>query len=117
VVKGFLIKLGWKDADEWNLKKDVHGSYIKAEEDMELRWPKKAHPDNQLIKVVKKGELLVTSPKLTDDDYEQLPEGLGKKIAEYNTYKHRRNFLHVVVEAHSVYGLMLHQSLLCMVKK
>lgn len=93
VVKGFLIKLGWKDADEWNLKKDVHGSYIKAEEDIELRWPKKAHPDNQLVKVVKKGELLVTSPKLTDDDYEQLPEGLGKKIAEYNTYKHRRNFL------------------------
>lgn len=93
VVKGFLIKLGWKDADEWNLKKDVHGSYVKAEEDMEVRWPKKAHPDNQLVKFIKKGELLVTSPKLTDDDYEQLPEGLGKKIAEYNTYKHRRNFL------------------------
>lgn len=93
VVKGFLIKLGWKDAEEWNLKKDVHGSYVKAEEDMEVRWPKKAHPDNQLVKSIKKGELLVTSPKLTDDDYEQLPEGLGKKIAEYNTYKHRRNFL------------------------
>lgn len=93
VVKGFLIKLGWKDAEEWNLKKDVHGAYIKAEQDMEVRWPKKAHYDNQLVKTIKKGELLVTSPKLTDDDYEQLPEGLGKKIAEYNTYKHRRNFL------------------------
>jgi len=93
VVKGFLIKLGWKDADEWNLKKDAYGAYVKVEEPTEVRWPSKAHPDNQLVKKLKKGDLLVTSPKLTDDDYEQLPEGLGKKIAEYNTYKHRRNFL------------------------
>lgn len=93
VVKGFLIKLGWKDADEWNLKKDAYGAYVKVEEPTEVRWPSKAHHDNQLVKKLKKGDLLVTSPKLTDDDYEQLPEGLGKKIAEYNTYKHRRNFL------------------------
>jgi len=93
VVKGFLIKLGWKEAEEWNLKTDVNDNYIKVEENTEVRWPRKAHYDNQLVKVVKKGEYLVSSPKLTDDDYEQLPEGLGKKIAEYNTYKHRRNFL------------------------
>ncbi|QHZ59827.1 DNA polymerase I [Alteromonas phage vB_AmeM_PT11-V22] len=93
VVKGFLIKLGWKEAEEWNLKTDVNDNYIKVEEDTEVRWPRKAHYDNQLVKIVKKGEYLVSSPKLTDDDYEQLPEGLGKKIAEYNTYKHRRNFL------------------------
>lgn len=93
VVKGFLIKLGWNYAEEWNLKTDVHDNKIKAEEDTEVRWPPKAHKDNQLVKVVKKGDYIVSSPKLTDDDYEQLPEGLGKQIAEYNTYKHRRNFL------------------------
>ena len=93
VVKGFLIKLGWKEAEEWNLATDVNGKFIKADTNTEVRYPARAHPDNQLVKKVKKGELMVTSPKLTDDDYEQLPEGLGKKIAEYNTYKHRRNFL------------------------
>lgn len=93
VVKGFLIRLGWKEAEEWNLKKDPEGSFIKAEEDIVYRWPKKAAPENQLVKKIRKGDLLVTSPKLTDDDYEQLPEGLGKKVAEYNTYQHRRRFL------------------------
>jgi DNA polymerase I-like protein with 3'-5' exonuclease and polymerase domains len=34
-----------------------------------------------------------TSPKLTEDSYDSLPPGLGKAIAEYNTLKHRRNFL------------------------
>jgi len=34
-----------------------------------------------------------TSPKLTEDSYDTLPTGLGKTIAEYNTLKHRRNFL------------------------
>lgn len=93
VVKSFLIKLGWNDAEEWNLKTDVEGNYIKAEVDTEVRWPEKAAPDQQLVKIVKKGELMVSSPKLTEADYEQLPEGVGKKIAEYNTYQHRRRFL------------------------
>ena len=45
--------------------------------------------NEQMVKIVKKGEYR----KQTDDDYEQLPEGLGRKIAEYNTYQHRRRFL------------------------
>lgn len=93
LVKTFLIKLGWKDAEEWNLKKDFHDNNIKVEEDTVVVWPPNAHPDYQLRKLIKKGGYLVSSPKLSEEDYEQLPEGLGRKIAEYNTYVHRRNFL------------------------
>lgn len=93
VVKGFLIKLGWKDAEEWNLKTDAYDNKIKVEEETVVRWPPKAHPDNQMVKVIKKGGLLVSSPKLSEEDYDQLPEGIGKQIAQYNTYAHRRRFL------------------------
>ena len=93
VVKGFLIRLGWKEADEWNLKKDADGNFVKADTNMEVRYPKKAHRDNQMVFKVKKGDIIVTSPKLSERDYEQLPEGIGKDIAEYNTYMHRRRFL------------------------
>lgn len=93
LVKSFLIKLGWKDAEDWNLKTDVYDEYIKVEQDTVVRWPKKAAPEHQMVKHLKKGDLMVSSPKLSDDDYDQLPEGLGKKIAEYNTYQHRRRFL------------------------
>ena len=93
IVKSFLIKLGLKDPEEWNLATDVYDNYIKVEEPCEVRWPPKASKDNQVIKKLKKGDLLVSSPKLSEKDYEQLPEGLGKKIAEYNTYNHRRRFL------------------------
>lgn len=93
VVKAYLIRLGWKDAEDWNLKTDFDDNYIKVEQDTEVRWPEKAAPEHQMVKIVKKGEYMVSSPKLTDGDYEQLPEGVGKKIAEYNTYQHRRRFL------------------------
>lgn len=93
VVKAFLIKLGWNDAEDWNIKEDAYGEWIKVDCDMEVRWPAKAAPEHQMVKHLKKGDLLVSSPKLSDDDYDQLPDGLGKKIAEYNTYQHRRRFL------------------------
>lgn len=93
VVKGFLIKLGLKEFEDWNLATDIHDNYIKVEKDTMVRWPPKAHPDNQTVRKVKKGEYLVSSPKLSEEDYAQLPEGLGKKIADYNTYNHRRRFL------------------------
>lgn len=93
VVKAFLIRLGWNDAEDWNLKTDFEDNYIKVDKDTEVRWPEKASPEHQMVRIVKKGEYMVSSPKLSDDDYEQLPEGLGRKIAEYNTYQHRRRFL------------------------
>lgn len=95
VVKGYLITLGLRDFGEWNLKKDKDGQKVRAEEDTWVFYPKKAAPENQVKFLVKKREPLVTSPKLTEDDYEQLPEGstIGQDIATYNTYMHRRRFL------------------------
>lgn len=91
VVKGFLIKLGWRVADEWNFKREK-GQVVRAEEAMEVRYPRRAAPENQMVYSVKKGEPVVTSPVLSNDDFEQLPEGLGRKIGDYNTYMHRRRF-------------------------
>lgn len=93
VVKSFLIKLGLKDFEEWNLKTDINDNWIKVEEKTIVRWPENALPEHQAVKVIPKGGLMVSTPKLSEKDYEQLPEGLGKKIAEYNTYQHRRRFL------------------------
>lgn len=93
IVKAYLVRLGLKTVEEWNLAKDAYGQKIKCAEDTEVRWPKKAAPENQLVVVCKKGSYLYSSPKLSEEDYEQLPEGLGKKIAEYNTFSHRRGFL------------------------
>lgn len=92
-VKGKLIREGWHYAEEWNLATDVYGDYIKVDKDTEVRWPPKAAPEHQIVKLVKEGGLLVSSPKLSEEDYDQLPEGLGRKIANYNTYMHRRRFL------------------------
>lgn len=93
VVKAFLITLGWNDAEDWNLKTDINDDYIKVDCLTEVRWPPNALPEHQMVKVLKKGEYMVSSPKLSEEDYDQLPEGIGKKIAEYNTYQHRRRFL------------------------
>lgn len=93
VVKSFLIKLGWRYAEEWNLQTDVYGNFIKVEERTEVLWPDGARREHQLSKVIPKGGYMVSSPILSEEDYKQLPEGLGKKIAEYNTYQHRRRFL------------------------
>ena len=46
------------------------------------QWNYKIDPAGQRVK---------TSPKLTEDSYESLPEGLGKTIAKYNVLKHRRS--------------------------
>ena len=39
------------------------------------------------------GRKIKTSPKLTEDSYGSLPEGLGKMIAHFNILKHRRSLL------------------------
>jgi len=93
VVKQFLIRLGWRYADEWNLKKDVYGNFIKVEQKTTVYWPENAKEGSRLTKVIPKGGYMVSSPKLGEEDYKQLPDGIGKMIAEYNTYEHRRRFL------------------------
>ncbi len=92
VVKAFCIKLGWSYADEWNFKTDDFGNKVKAEQDVEIRWPSYANPEDQLVCKIPKGKPLVTTPKLTEDDYASLPPGLGEDISKHNTYGHRRRF-------------------------
>lgn len=91
-VKAFLVQLGWKP-DDWNWKKDSNKQLMKAQEDTVFVYPPKKVNGHQVRKLLKKGDLIPTSPKLTEESYETLPEGLGKDIADYNTYQHRRRFI------------------------
>ena len=91
-VKGFLIKSGIKKVQEWNLKKDDNG-ILKAEFDMTVHYPPKASYENQLHLDIKKGEAIVTSPKIGEKDYDQLEDETGKQVGEYNTTMHRRRFV------------------------
>jgi len=92
-VKLQLIRLGWHYVNEWNLATDFNKQKIKVKVETEVRWPAKAAPHQQLVKIIPEGGLMVSSPKFSKDDYEQLPDGLGKKITEYNSYAHRRRFI------------------------
>ncbi len=93
VVKSLLIKGGIKTAAEWNLKRDSDNNIMRAEEDLVVRYPAKAHPSAQMVYKVKKGQPIVTTPKFGEKEYEQLSSDIGKQIAEYNTTIHRRRFL------------------------
>jgi len=62
-VTKYLLSLGWVPT-EWNVVKD---------------------------KIT--GEFRKTGPKLTEDSYHSLPDGVGKLIAQYNITKHRRSML------------------------
>lgn len=91
IVKGYLIRCGISWAEVWNDKK-VDGQVVRAEFDMEVRYPPNAHPDHQMVLEIKKGDNMKTSPKFGKKEYEQLGEDaeMGKDIAKYNTYMHRR---------------------------
>lgn len=60
-VTRYLLSLGWKPT-EWNLVTDKET-----------------------------GEKRPSSPKLTEDSYVSLPEGVGQLIGRYNMIKHRKN--------------------------
>lgn len=92
LVKKFLVSLGWQP-EEWNLKKDSDGQFVRAESNMTFSWPEKAPHENQVHIDIKKNEPIPSSPKLTEKSYESLPEGIGRKIANFNTYVHRRTFI------------------------
>ena len=70
IVKKFLLSLGWQPT-EFTYEKDFDGNYIRDS----------------------RGKLVPKSPKLTEDSFESLPEGIGQKIARYNTLIHRRRTL------------------------
>jgi hypothetical protein len=92
VTKGFLIKSGITWVREWNFKKDDNGM-VKADRDMVVSYPPKAAPHNQLHYKIKKGDPIVTSPKIGEKEYEQLKNDDGRKVGEYNTTIHRRRFI------------------------
>lgn len=91
-VKQFLVALGWKP-EEWNFKRDSNKQLMKAEEDFEFFYPAQEVNGHRVSTWVNKGELIPTTPKLTEKSFKSLPEGLGRKIADYNTYQHRRRFI------------------------
>lgn len=71
VVKQYLLSLGWVPT-EWNFKKDAKGG---LERDS-------------------RGKLIPTTPKLTEDSFDSIEgDGVGRDIANFNTYSHRRKFI------------------------
>lgn len=91
-VKLLLVTLGWQ-TDEWTFKKDSDGQFERADESGEVVWPAKPIQGKQLREKYKAGERIPATPKITEDSFQWLPEGLGQKIKEYNTYSHRRKFI------------------------
>jgi hypothetical protein len=71
VVKDYLLKFCEWVPTEYNYKKGPTGTFERD--------------DNY--------NLIKTSPKLTEDSYASIKGGIGKSIAEYNSYNHRRRFL------------------------
>mgnify|MGYP003635644213 CR=1 FL=1 len=93
-VKAYLIRYaGLKSVEEWNLKKDSDGQFVRADKTMVVSYPHKAAPENQLHMRIKAGSPIVTSPKVGEKDYDQITGDIGKEIGEYNTTIHRRRFL------------------------
>tara|TARA_R110002074_G_scaffold323443_2_gene493795 strand:+ start:521 stop:2884 length:2364 start_codon:yes stop_codon:yes gene_type:complete len=91
-VKLYLVGLGWK-TDEWTFKKDAAGQFIRAEHAGKVTWPPYKVNGNQLTEYYKKGDRLPLTPKVTEDSFLTLPDGLGDNIKKYNAYAHRRNFI------------------------
>lgn len=93
VTKGELIKAGVRTCEEWNLARDKDKQIIKAEKDTVVSYPKKASYQNQIHITIKKGEALVSSPKFSEKDLEQVKGELGNNLKEYNTTMHRRRYI------------------------
>lgn len=91
-VKLLLVSLGWK-TDEWTFEKESDGQFKRASSYGEVRWPKVPIQGMQLVEKYKAGERIPSTPKITEDSFQWIPDGLGKKIKEYNTYSHRRKFI------------------------
>lgn len=93
-VKGYLIRYGGlKHCADWNVKKDADGKMVRADSATTISYPAKAAPEHQLHYKVRAGEVLVTSPKVGEDEYEQITGDIGKEIGEYATTMHRRRYL------------------------
>lgn len=88
--------------------KEEYGKTYKVKmSDIVIAWPNNLPLEKRIIKVVKKGSLMESTPKLTESSYDSLPEGLGKDIADYYTYDHRRKYIQNPKEPNSK-GLLAH---------
>lgn len=67
VVKEYLLSIGWIPT-QFNYEKDSDGKFLRDD----------------------KGRMIPKSPKLTEDSFDSIEGDLGKKIAMFNTYTHRR---------------------------
>lgn len=67
IVKDYLLSIGWRPT-QWNYEKDKDGKLVRDD----------------------RGQLIKKSPKLTEDSFDSIEGELGRKIANYNTYTHRR---------------------------
>lgn len=74
-MKELLLSLGWKPT-QWNYRKDEKGKILKDA----------------------KGDPIKTSPKLTEDSYDSLPEGVGQLLAKRLKSEHRRNQIQGLIE-------------------
>ena len=64
-----IKKIGIIHAYEWTLKKNKEGQVERAKAQMVVSWPEKplyGDPKNVITKVIKKGQPIVVSPKLTE---------------------------------------------------
>lgn len=92
---------------ERRYKEDYGKTYKVKMSDIVIAWPNNLPLEKRIIKVVKKGSLMESTPKLTESSYDSLPEGLGKDIADYYTYDHRRKYIQNPKEPNSK-GLLAH---------
>lgn len=67
VIKDYLLSVGWEPT-QWNYQKDSEGKFVRDD----------------------RGKLIPKSPKLTEDSFDSIEGEIGKKIADFNTYTHRR---------------------------
>lgn len=74
-MKELLLSLGWIPT-QWNVKKDKKGKPVRVN-----------------------GEMITTSPKLTEDSYDSLPRGLGQQLAKRLKCKHRLSLITGLLES------------------
>ena len=91
-VKLYLLGLGWQ-TDEWTFKTDADGAPERAEHGGVAKWPTVPLRGKQLTMKYKAGDKIHVTPKVTEDSYMTLPDGLGDNIKHFNAYSHRRNFI------------------------
>ena len=91
-IKELLVGLGW-ESDLWTFETDSNGNFERAVTSGEVVWPEFEVNGRQMRVEYKTGQPIPKTPKLDKDSYDSLPEGLGKKIGEYNTYSHRLKFI------------------------